>query len=410
MLTLDRKSGGVMPAMVCTALLVLLYKDFENFPEKGLSAFAWADSLAFPDAMKSLAKRYMQASVALGLVTCVLVVVGRVQWSDLVADLRASDNRIAKVTVVVLTKIMAGIQKLTRGIAAKVERPRALALAISLAIGGLILSVGYYPALAAQLSPAGVYSAYSRLASSDEPLAVMGEGAVKGSLFYAAGPLKSFKSLETAVDWLGTSTEPRKWLILKNPDLARANARFREKNHTNLPVLNADSSEIMLASNTLADATSQSPLDAIVVAAAPKLRHTPKASWGNELELVGWELRLLGQKESTDTIVPGKTYTFVTAYRVLKPIGGTWESFIHIDGNGKRINGDHPLTGGKYPLRNWLVGDVIIDSYEIKVDPTFDNGEYTVFFGLFSGNKRHKLTAGEGAEDRLTAGVVQVAR
>lgn len=410
MLSLDRKNGGVLPLMVCTALLVLLYKDFENFPEKGLSAFAWVDSVAFPDAMKSLGKRYMQASVALGLITCVLVVVGRIGWSELVSDLRASDKRLAKLTVAVLTKVLTVIHGVSRRVVAKVERPRTFALAASLAIGGLVLSLGYYPALAAQLSPAGVYSAYARLAAPDEPLAVMGDGAVKGSLFYATGPLKSFKSLETAVDWLGSPSGSRKWLILKNPDLARANARFREKNHMNLPVLNADSSEIMLASNALGDATSKSPLDAIVTQTAPALRHTPKAQWGNELELVGWELRLQGQSEGTDTIVPGKTYTFVTAYRVLKPVTGSWESFIHIDGNGKRINGDHALTGGKYPLRSWLPGDIIIDSHELKVDPTFDNGDYTVYFGLYSGNKRHKLTAGEGTEDRLTAGTVRVAR
>jgi 4-amino-4-deoxy-L-arabinose transferase-like glycosyltransferase len=409
-LALDKKRGGIMPLMMCAALLVLLYKDFENFPEKGLSAFAWADSGAFPDAMKALGKRYLRASIGLALLTCVVVVVGRIQWSDMVNTLNSSNKRIAKLSATIIGKAVDLTHTFARRVFAKVQRPRAFALALSLAFGGLVLSVGYFPALAAQLSPAGVYSAYSRLASGDEPLAVMGEGAVKGSPFYATGPLKSFTSLESAVDWLGSPDEPRKWLILKNPDLARANAHFREKTGTNLPILNADSSEILLASNTLGSSRSQSPLDAIVSKEAPQLRHTPKAAWGTELELVGWELRLLGQTEPTDTIVPGKTYTFVTAYRVLKRVSGNWESFIHIDGNGKRINGDHPLTGGKYPLRNWLPGDVVTDSFELKVDPTYDNGEYTVFFGLFSGNKRHKLTAGEGTEDRLTAGIVRVAR
>lgn len=408
MLALDRKQGGVLPLMVCTALLVLLYKDFENFPEKGLSAFASAESIAFPEAMKSVGKRYVQASIVLGLVVCVCAVIGRIQWSELVANLRASDRRVAKLTVTALSKALNVTKAITASVT--VSRPRAFALATSLAVGGLVLSIGYYPALAAQLSPAGVYSAYSKLASSDEPLAVMGEGAVKGSLFYAAGPIKSFKSLETAVEWLGAPSDERRWLILKNTDLPRANARFREKHEVNLPILNADSSEIMLASNQIGDTKSQSPLDAIVSSQAPALRHKPKAVWGGELELVGWELRLQGQDTATDTIVPGKTYTFITAYRVLKPVNGAWESFIHIDGNGKRINGDHQLTANKYPLRNWLPGDVVTDTHELKVDPTFDTGEYTVYFGLFSGNKRHKLTLGEGTEDRLTAGTVQISR
>lgn len=410
LLTLDRRRGAIMPLMVCTALLVLLYKDFENFPEKGLSAFAWADAGAFPEAMKALGKPYFRGAIALGLLTCVVVVIGRIQWAELVSSLRSSNKRIAKLTAAVLSKLLVLAGRLSSRLQSYVKSPRAVALAASLAIGATVLSAGYYPALAAQLSPAGVYSAYARLASREEPLAVMGDGAVKGSLFYATGPLKSFKTLEPAVDWLGAPSEPRKWLILKGPDLARANARYREKHRINLPILNADSSEILLASNTLANEDSKSPLDDIVLQAPPTLRHTPKGAWGSELELVGWELRLLGQKEPTDTIAPGKTYNFVTAYRVLKPVTGTWESFIHIDGNGKRINGDHQLTGNKYPLRNWLPGDIIVDDFELKVDPTYDNGEYTVYFGLFSGNQRYKLTAGEGTDDRLSAGVVRVAR
>src|SRR5690606_4918627 len=118
-------------------------------------------------------KRYLRASVALGLLTCVLVVVGRIQWSDLVTTLQSSDRRVAKLTVVVLGKALGLTHTIAQRVSARVKRPRGFALAASLAIGGLVLSVGYYPALAAQLSPAGVYSAYSRLASADEPLAVM---------------------------------------------------------------------------------------------------------------------------------------------------------------------------------------------------------------------------------------------
>src|SRR5690606_5765815 len=128
------------------------------------------------------------------------------------------------------------------------------------------------------------------------------------------------------------------------------------------------------------------------------------------LELAGWEVREAKTQTVTDTLRVGVTYQFVTAYRVLKRVPGNWEAFVHIDGNGKRVNGDHQLLGGKYPSRLWLPGDVIVDVHEFKLDPTYDSGEYTVYFGLYSGSKRYRLTSGAHKDDRLNAGVLRVAR
>jgi hypothetical protein len=290
--------------------------------------------------------------------------------------------------------------------------PRAVVLIAGLGGGGTLLGLGYYPALAAQLSPAGVYTAYRELAAEGEPLAVMGESAVKGSMFYAGSTVRSFKSVEAAVDWLNLGDAPRKWLILKAPDLGRANAHFREKRpKQNLPILNGDSSEILLASNRLAAGeVNENPLAALLPETPPQLNHTPVGRWGEELELLGWEIREAKTGKVTDTLRTGVPYQFVTGYRVVKKVLSSWESFIHIDGNNKRVNGDHQLLGGKYPPRLWAPGDTVIDTHEFKLDATYDSGEYTVYFGLFSGSKRYKLTAGDHKDDRLNAGVVRVAR
>lgn len=411
-LSVERGQRGVFSGMVCAALLVLLYKDFDNFPEKGLSVFNSSTSVAFPEALKGLAKRYLQVVTGLGVLACVGLVLSRTPFTEFAATWSTASSRVVRWLGGALAAAIRGYVKVTAPWAKAIPMPRAIWITAGLGAGGTVLSLGYYPALAAQLSPAGVYSAYRALAATGEPLAVMGEGAVKGSMFYAGASVRSFRAVDPAIDWLVTDDQPRKWLILKAPDLGRANSRFREKRPgQNLPVLNADSSEILLVSSSLEDAAqNENPFQDSILSTPPALAHTPEARWGDELELVGWEVREAKTKKPTDTLKNGVAYHFVTGYRVKKRVVANWEAFIHIDGNGKRVNGDHQLLGGKYPARLWLPGDVVLDTHEFKLDATYDPGEYTVYFGLYSGSKRFKLTAGEQKDDRLTAGVVHVVR
>ena len=411
LLSLDRAERGVLPVMMCAALLVLLYKDFDNFPEKGLSPLVPGSSTSFPEGMQDAGKRYLQLAAGIGLLACVVVVLSRIRWSSLLSGWLTSKRRVLSAMGRIMAWMVSLAERVWQLAFGWTRRPRACVLGGALLAAGTVLSFGYYPALAAQLSPAGVYQEYQNRAASGEPLAVMGGGAVRGSVFYAGAAVKNFTAVDAAIDWLGDSQNERRWLILKAPDLARANSLFRKRfASANLPVLSAESSEILLASNRLQDGEqSVNPLSEIVRSDAPELRHQPLGKWGQELELAGWEI----QREdgtATDTIKAGSSYEFVTAYQVKKPVKGNWESFIHIDGDGKRINGDHKLVDDKYPLRYWLPGDVIVDRHEFKVEPNFGSGEYTVYFGLFSGKKRYPITAGEHKENRLHAGVVRVAR
>ncbi len=411
-LSLDRGRRGTFSAMVCAALLVLLYKDFENLPAKGLSAFALSGEATFPEAMKGAAKLYLRVVTGLGVLACVGLVLSRTPWSEFASSWTAASSKVVRVFGRGLNAAIHGWNKYTGPLARAIPAPRAMWIVSALGAGGTVLSLGYYPALAAQLSPAGVYTAYRELAATGEPLAVMGDGAVKGSMFYAGSTVKSFRTVDAAIDWLGAPDAPRKWLILKAPDLGRANSQFREKHAgQNLPVLNADSSEILLVSSRLQEGeVNENPFTESVLREAPQLAHKPLAKWGDELELAGWEVREAKTGAPTETLRTGVNYQFVTAYRVRKRVVSNWESFIHIDGNGKRVNGDHQLLGGKYAARLWLPGDVIVDVHEFKLDPTYDAGEYTVYFGLYSGSKRYKLTAGDHKDDRLNAGTLRVVR
>ena len=46
-------------------------------------------------------------------------------------------------------------------------------------------------------------------------------------------------------------------------------------------------------------------------------------------------------------------------FRVTGPISIQWKSFIHIDGQGRRFNGDHEVLDAKIPMNLWNVGDIV---------------------------------------------------
>jgi hypothetical protein len=83
--------------------------------------------------------------------------------------------------------------------------------------------------------------------------------------------------------------------------------------------------------------------------------------------------------------------------------------FVHIDGNGLRLNGDHDPVGGRYPPKLWEKGDVVADTQELMVPANFRNGDYDIYVGWFSGANRLKVESDSNDEvDRLLAGPLRV--
>jgi 4-amino-4-deoxy-L-arabinose transferase-like glycosyltransferase len=272
---------------------------------------------------------------------------------------------------------------------------------------GLCLSLGYYPMLAAQISPKRVFDAYSQQAKPGEPLGMLGAGAASAA-YYAGRSVPSFDTPAHAFDWLMASNE-RRWLVLREADLGTVNALYRARHDPpqNLPVLDNSSSEIVLVSNQLGAAKNKNPLAAYLLEQAPAPTHPLSANLGDKLDVLGWDTLDL-EGHPVDAVEAGRRYVFVIYYRVVQPINGSWETFIHVDGFQRRFNGDHPTLAGKYPFNLWHVGDFIADRSEFALEPHFGAGKYRVYFGLYSGNRRLEVRRGRAAENRLEAGFLDV--
>lgn len=277
------------------------------------------------------------------------------------------------------------------------------------AVIGLIGSLGFYPRLAQQIAPKQVFERYRELGRAGEPLGMVGEASV--SARYQAGTAaEQLDSLDTAFDWLasGGISAQRRWLLVRAADLPELSSRYRVRYHRNLPILDARSSELLLASNRrLAAERDESPLSGLVLDAAPIPQHSVRAVLGKKLEVLGWSvLSLDGQPRRS--VTPGTAYRFVIYYRVLAPLSGAWQTFVHLDGLQRRFNADHTPLEGKYPVSYWRAGDWIADATELLLEPNFSPGRYQLYFGMYAGSRRLEVTEGVAADDRIEAGALEI--
>jgi 4-amino-4-deoxy-L-arabinose transferase-like glycosyltransferase len=288
------------------------------------------------------------------------------------------------------------------------SRPRLALLALTGA--GLVLSLGYYPALASQLSPRDVFGSFRARAKPGDGLAVLGATA-RVAPYYTGAQVHEPASLQAGVDWLLEKTEQRRWLVIGAKDLAQINHAFREGSaapRANLPILDATSSEVMLASNQLGPGEhNDNPLSQWVSSEAPLPERPLDVDLNGQLHCLGWSITDL-QGRPVARVVTGRPYDFRIYWQVLSPIASSWQTFIHIDGNHRRYNGDHETLEGKYPFKYWLVGDYVTDVHRIEIEPNFSGSTYEVYFGMFIGDKRLAVRRGAEQDNRIVGGTLVI--
>ena len=293
---------------------------------------------------------------------------------------------------------------------AKLRLRRATGLALLAALAGGVLSFAYYPSAFAQLSPKEVFETFTEQHRGGDELGVLGMSP-RAASFYFPGKVKAFEESSDAFPWLvgdvGPATNDRRWLVVRARDLAKMNALFRAREKVNLPVLDARSSQVLLVSDRLGDKPNENPFEATLSSEMPRVQHPVKARFAKDLEIVGWDL-LDDAGRMVDAVVAGKPYTLRTHYRVLRPVAGNWQAFIHIDGQGRRHNADHAVMDGRYPMNLWQPGDYVRDDAEVSLEPNFLPGDYALYLGFFNSSTRMKVTEGDANEDRVVAGSLRV--
>jgi 4-amino-4-deoxy-L-arabinose transferase-like glycosyltransferase len=300
---------------------------------------------------------------------------------------------------------------LVMGVLGDLLRHRAACFALGGVVVGFILCFFYYPALANQLSPKEVFESYRRVCP-DAPLALLGVGG-RTSAYYAGGQPQILNDSASAYTWLTAGgSGQRRCLALKAEELPKLNQLWREhapEPKSNLPVLDARSSQILLVASTLGPHDkNENPLSSILLSAPPHPQRKLGANMDDKLEVLGIDLAD-ERGRLVDAVSPGRTYHLKTYYRVMALVTSEWEGFVHIDGYHRRHNGDHKPMNGKYPMSLWLPGDLLVDDHEFKLEPNFTPGTYEIYFGLFVGDTRLKVKSGPNdGDNRINGGSLRV--
>ena len=53
-------------------------------------------------------------------------------------------------------------------------------------------------------------------------------------------------------------------------------------------------------------------------------------------------------------------------------------------------------------------GDVVTDRLQLKLEPNFTPGKYTLYFGFFLGERRMQVKSGAQDDNRVNGGVIEV--
>ncbi|MDD5309300.1 MAG: hypothetical protein PHU25_18450 [Deltaproteobacteria bacterium] len=338
--------------IVAVALYAMLLRDFAQRPETLLTAYG-SEGLSIPTEFKPV----LDAAKFSAPFAIMLIAAG-----FLGAGVRKSLWRSARAT--------------------------ALAPAAALAFGGYI-TMALVPSLSTQVSSKHAVDAYQRFRRANEPLAVYGRGA-------AATDAVRLDTKDDLLKWL--SRPERAFAMFPPRELATIDRAYRERHGRHVFVLDAASDRFVLAaSKAMPDEKDQNPLGVFVRSAAfaPSPSHPLDINMEDKVTLLGWDFASAsGEKK----LKKGEAFTLTTYWRCDAPIGAAFKFFVHMDGAGSRINGDHDPIGGMYPTTEWRAADYLKDVYKGKVPLYQGDGRYTVWTGLFKGGQRLKIDSDAGGD------------
>ena len=276
-------------------------------------------------------------------------------------------------------------------------------LLTSLAVGAFT-AWSFQPALGQHFSPKPVYETYAELADEkSEPLAAyrIPTGAAS---YYTRADVETIEDEAALLRFL--RTDGQRWAVLPADQLGKVDRAYRRETGHHLYVADARSARLLLiAARPVENRPNQSFVAAAVHSEPPAFEHEVRADFDERVELIGYDLELPGD----DSVGAGQRFSVTWYWRVTGRPPTGYQVFVHIDGHGLRLNGDHEPLDGRYPAKLWEAGDIIADRQSLTVPANFRPGDYVMHVGWFSGSKRLKVRSGPtDGVDRVRAGTLPV--
>jgi hypothetical protein len=211
-------------------------------------------------------------------------------------------------------------------------------------------------------------------------------------------------------------------VVIPRKRLAAINYDIRKRFGQDLPVLDASSSRLLLASNKLEDGEEQKNFISNSIVQNPE-EFDPEiplkfalngkivpASFDGKLDFIGWNADHKPADGSFPTYNWGDKAKLTFYFQVKQRVSGQQKIFMHVDRPGSRIHGDHEPIQGDFPTNYWLPGDIVKDEYELNIDSYSTPGVYTIWLGFYRGSNRMEVTPDQAhdGDNRVMVGKIKV--
>lgn len=253
------------------------------------------------------------------------------------------------------------------------------------------------------------------------PLALAADDGAKGWLALD----KAQPGAAVAEPWRYSATQAvQRFLVLPKDQFSELNHAFRQSHQgRHIPVLDAESSRLVLAANFLAATqpdrnwVKKSLLTPAELAAERGVRKI-NVNFDNTIQLVGYKL-------ADAAVSRSQKYKMTLYWKVLKATPTSWKLFmhphpLHLDRwpltNPDPSEDENKPCGGCFQTNHWMPGDIIADYFEQEVPLGTNAGPSEIILGWYNpGNDtRMPLLSASGAgvikhgDNRATIGHLQI--
>lgn len=140
----------------------------------------------------------------------------------------------------------------------------------------------------------------------------------------------------------------------------------------------------------------------------PPIAHTLEADFGGLIKLLGYTLK-------AEKVKAGDNLQLTLYWQALAKMDTSYHVFTHLTDENDRIlsQRDNLPVNDTYPTTKWRVGEIIIDGYEIWVQPDTPPGRHLIETGLYELTTGQRLpvlggAAGTPQDNRVILGEVRV--
>jgi len=140
---------------------------------------------------------------------------------------------------------------------------------------------------------------------------------------------------------------------------------------------------------------------------APPIPYPQAANFGGKIDLLGYDL----QPSPSATAQPGQQISLTLYWRDTHPLGDDYKVFAHLVGTDGKIYGqdDSVPLDGQAPTTSWVPGEVLVDRYDLSVEPGAPRGSYRLVVGFYNPTTGARIPLAAHGGDSVVVASVNVA-